>query len=200
MNILFHNIETISDPTLSLGLILYVILAKYIVKEEENVMEKIEGILKKVDKTFEWGSALILGSMTILIFLQVFFRKVVVQPLAWSEELAKFLFIWMTFIAGYIGARRGSHIGVSLIQDLCPPRVRKIMKFLSMLIASVFFSIIVYYCVALWPKLMSQISPALGIPLAFVYLGMIIGSIFMSIWYLLSSYIYLVPNSKEDIQ
>jgi TRAP-type C4-dicarboxylate transport system permease small subunit len=159
----------------------------------------IERILKKVDKAFEWGSALILGSMSILIFLQVFFRKVVVQPLAWSEELASFLFIWMTFIAGYVGARRGSHIGVSLIQDLCPTGVKKIMQFLSMLISSVFFGVIVYYCLKLWPKLMSQISPAIGIPMAFVYLGMIIGSAFMSIWYLISACNNLVPNGKGDI-
>ncbi|MGE4284608.1 MAG: TRAP transporter small permease [Clostridia bacterium] len=157
-------------------------------------MQGIERILKKIDVAFVWGSALILGSMTLLIFMQVFFRKVVVQPLAWSEELAKFLFIWMTFIAGYVGARRSNHIGVSLIQDLCPAGVKRLMQFLSMLISSVFFGGVVYYCASLWDKLMAQLSPALEIPLAFVYAGMMIGSLFMCIWYLVCAYTFLKPS------
>ncbi|MDW7660789.1 MAG: TRAP transporter small permease [Bacillota bacterium] len=163
-------------------------------------MEKLEKVFKKIDKVFELSTALILGSMVVLIFLQVLFRKIFVLPLAWSEELAGFLFIWMTFIAAYVGARKKSHIGVSLIQDIMPKPIKKIMQILSMAISSIFFGILSFYCISLWSKLMNQLSPALEIPMAFVYLGMIIGSVFMCMWYLVCTLNHILNWRMEELR
>ena len=72
-------------------------------------------VIHIVDKFMEVFSALILGGMTLFIFAQVLARYVFKSPLAWSEEGARFMFIWMTFIAGYVGARKGQNIRVELI-------------------------------------------------------------------------------------
>lgn len=136
-----------------------------------------------VDKTMEAFSALILGGMTILIFVQVLARYIFKMPLAWSEEGARFLFIWMTFIAGYVGARRGQHIGVELIQNLFPNMVKKGMQIMSDLLSVVFFMIVFYFCCLQWGKFSMQISPALKIPMSFVYLGMMVGSMGLALSY-----------------
>ncbi|MDR3230565.1 MAG: TRAP transporter small permease [Synergistaceae bacterium] len=146
-------------------------------------MEQIERILGKIDVLFKWLTVVLLGGMTLLIFIQVIFRYVLTQPLAWSEELARFLFIWVTFIAGYVGVRQNKHIGISALQDALPLMCGKILKSLSNLICTVFFIVVVYYTCISWPKLYMQKSPALNIPIAFVYLCMIIGSAFTAIWY-----------------
>ncbi|NLZ54911.1 MAG: TRAP transporter small permease [Thermoanaerobacteraceae bacterium] len=163
------------------------------------MIERIETIIEKFDVFFQWMTSIILGSMTLLIFLQVIFRKILKSPLAWTEELARFLFIWMTFIASYVGARRGAHIGVEAIQKALPSIGRTLLKTLSNLVCTIFFLVIAYNTLSFWPKLMSQISPALGIPMAFVYLSMIIGSIFMAIWYLILGIKALLekPGQKE---
>lgn len=147
------------------------------------MIARIEDALKKIDVIFVWMIVLILGGMTFAIFLQVVFRYILKNPLPWSEELARFLFIWMTFIASYAGARKGAHIGVEALQKALPRPGEKVLKSLSNLICTAFFSVIVYYTILFWPKLMVQISPALGLPMAFVYLCMIIGSVFMAFWY-----------------
>ena len=51
-----------------------------------------------VDKRFEFLSFLTLGGMTLLITIQVICRYLLNSPLGWSEELARFGFIWMTFL------------------------------------------------------------------------------------------------------
>ncbi len=146
--------------------------------------QKLDRFFEVVDKIFVWLSFLVLGGMTLLISLQVFFRYVLHAPLAWTEELARFGFIWMTFFAGYLGARRAQHIGVELIQNLFPSTVKKIMKFISSLIASAFFLMVVYYLVTLWGKLAMQTSAALNIPMNWIYMGMLVGCFFIGIAYL----------------
>lgn len=145
----------------------------------------VDKVFHMVDKIMEAFSALILGGMTFLIFVQVLARYVFKTPLAWSEESARFLFIWMTFIAGYVGARKGQHIGVELIQNLLPKTVKRGIKVVCDLISVVFFLMVLYYCCTQWGKLSSQTSPALKIPMAFVYLGMMMGCLGMAVSYFL---------------
>lgn len=155
-------------------------------------------VVHVVDKIMEAFSALILGGMTLFIFVQVLARYVFKSPLAWSEEGARFLFIWMTFIAGYVGARKGQHIGVELIQNLFPETVRKGMKVLCDLISIGFFIIVLYYCCAQWDKLSAQTSPALKLPMAFVYLGMMLGCLGMAVSYFLHIFEILKRERRED--
>jgi len=137
-----------------------------------------------IDKVFEYCSFLLLGGMTLLITIQVVCRYVLHAPLGWSEELARFGFIWMTFFAGYLGARRAQHISVELVQNLFPTGVKKVMKCVSMLISTGFFLMVVYYLILQWNKLATQKSSALQIPMSWVYFGMLLGSLFIGLSYL----------------
>lgn len=152
-----------------------------------------------VDKIMEAFSALILGGMTLFIFIQVLARYVFKSPLAWSEEGARFMFIWMTFIAGYVGARKGQHIGVELIQNMFPESVKKGMKVICDLISIGFFIMVLYYCCTQWNKLSAQTSPALKIPMAFVYLGMMLGCFGMAVSYFLHIFEVLKREGREDV-
>ena len=159
--------------------------------------KKLDRFFAIIDNIFVWLSFLVLGGMTLLIALQVFFRYVIKAPLAWTEELARFGFIWMTFFAGYLGARRAQHIGVELIQNLFPKGVKKFMKFISSLIASGFFLMVVYYLVTLWGKLAMQTSAALNIPMNYIYLGMLVGSFFIGLAYLYEALCIFRPEEEE---
>lgn len=151
------------------------------------MIQKMEKILKALDVGMIALSAAIMGIMTLLIFAQVICRYVLKMPLAWSEEGARFLFIWVTFIAGYVGARRAQHISVELVQDLFSKKVKKGMQFFSNLIASGFFGLVVFHCIKNWDKLEMQTSPALGITMSMVYLGIVIGCVGMALCYLLNA-------------
>ncbi len=159
----------------------------------------VKKIFHIMDKIMESMSALILGGMTILIFCQVLARYIFKTPLAWSEEGARFLFIWMTFIAGYVGARKGQHIGVELLQNMLPKSIKKGMQILSDLLTTGFFLIVLYYCCKGWSKLGVQISPALKIPMSFVYLGMMIGCLGMAICYFFHIFAVLKKEEKEGL-
>jgi TRAP-type C4-dicarboxylate transport system permease small subunit len=161
-----------------------------------TIVNRVEGFWKFVDAVFSWLSVLTLGGMTVLIFIQVLFRYMFNSPLAWTEELARFLFIWMTFVAGVVAARRGQHIGVELIVNMLPSIGKKTIGVFAHLVSTVFFGIISFYCISLWSKLNSQLSPALLLPMAYVYLGIILGSVFMGLYYLWAAIALWLPKEE----
>ena len=161
-----------------------------------DIMKNIEKIFKKLDKTFELASAIILSVMVLSITLQVIFR-LLDRPLAWSVELSQYLFVWLTFIAGYVGARRAQHIGVEYFHTHTPKPIGDFLKFISNLLPALYFGVIFYYCVSLWSKLMAQKTAMLKIPMAFIYLGMMIGLFMMAIYYLyLALNVYLGKENQ----
>ncbi|MDR2588289.1 MAG: TRAP transporter small permease [Spirochaetales bacterium] len=161
-----------------------------------TISKQVEQFWKIVDTLFFWLSALTLGGMTVLIFTQVLFRYVFNSPLAWTEELARFLFIWMTFVAGVVAARRGGHIGVELIVNRLSSLSKKTVGVFAHLVSALFFGIISFYCVSLWDKLSLQLSPALQLPLSYVYLGIILGSVFMGLHYLWAMTALCLPKKE----
>ena len=54
-------------------------------------------------------------SLAVVVFLQVFNRFVLKAPLAWSEDLAMLLFQWVAFLGAAVGVKRMRHFGIELV-------------------------------------------------------------------------------------
>ncbi len=87
------------------------------------------------------GTAIILFiGMCGLVLLQVIARKFF-EPLVWSEELARYIFIWVAFLGWVIATRHKSHIRISFIHDHSPPKGQLVLDLLSN-VAVIIFSLI----------------------------------------------------------
>lgn len=71
------------------------------------------------------GVVLFIG-MCLLVLAQVVARKFF-EPLVWSEELARYTFIWVCFIGWVISTERKSHIRISLVTDRAGPRLKAVL-------------------------------------------------------------------------
>lgn len=136
-----------------------------------------------VFKIFEYFSALTLAVMVLLMFMQVLFRFVFHSPLAWTEELARYTFIWSTFIASFVAAVKGEHVALGMLQEHTKGWVRAVLMFLSNGLTAAFCAVAAYTIAIQWNKLSMQTSAALKIPMSYVYLGIIIGCGSMFLWY-----------------
>jgi TRAP-type C4-dicarboxylate transport system permease small subunit len=120
----------------------------------------------------EFLSLACMAVMTVLIVAQVILRYVFNDPLTWSEELARIVFIYMTF-AG-IGAAYGRqrHMFVDAIVILFPRKIQKAIQGLVVGMASVFFLIVMVVTIRMIGDLFrSELNtPALEIPMGMVYL------------------------------
>jgi TRAP-type C4-dicarboxylate transport system permease small subunit len=79
------------------------------------------------------GGALAIGTVCVAvmvasILIQVFFRYVLGSALAWSEELARFLMLWMTGLMAPWAWRRGGFVGIDMLVILLPRRIAAVLS------------------------------------------------------------------------
>ena len=102
----------------------------------------MQAFMDKVGKVEYFLVAVMIAVMAIVNFLQVVFRYVIEGSLPWSEELLRFLFVWTTFLGAGIGVRKGAHLGLTIIVNNLPSKLKKFVVFINYLICIAFSAII----------------------------------------------------------
>ena len=77
-------------------------------------MKKTLDLIQKLINIF---LSVAIFAMTLIIFLQVISRYIFNSPLVWSEELSRYLFVWISFLAIADAVRTKSHIALSILTD-----------------------------------------------------------------------------------
>lgn len=119
--------------------------------------------------------------MVVVIFLQVIMRYGFNNSLAWSEEVGRFIFEWLTWIGMSLGARRGEHIKITLLTDKLPFRAAHAANILSSGIVVVICILTMIYGVELSKLFMGSKFTAMKISLSWGYASVIVGCGLMAI-------------------
>ena len=94
----------------------------------------------------EWVEKVILAVsvfvMVIIMVYQVILRYVFSNPNAWSEELARYLFILNVMLAAAIAVRRNSHMQIDILINLFSERVKHIFTIISTIAVPVFSGLV----------------------------------------------------------
>ncbi len=108
-------------------------------------------------------------TMALVVAVQVFCRYVLNHSLFWSEELARYLLVWITFLGASCAYRRSSHPGVDVLYVRLPAAGRKIVRLLVTAGAAFFFFILLVWGGKFAWFVRFQVSPALGLCKGLVY-------------------------------
>lgn len=113
----------------------------------------------------------ILAVMSVVICYQVFMRYVMQASLSWSEELARYLFIWMAYIAISYGVKKKQHVCVEAFTLIFPEKHRYIFDIIGDVVFGAFACLVLYYS---WGVLQGQIkmgqtSPGIQAPMFIIY-------------------------------
>ena len=120
-----------------------------------------------------------LAFTTLLIFVQVVMRYVFNNSLSWSEELARYLFIYDVMIGAAIAIRRNSHLQIDILINLMKPKVRTILTIIATLAGMVFMVFLLSYSITLVQTGARTMSAGLGIPMSIPYSCMPVGIVLM---------------------
>jgi len=133
---------------------------------EASLLDRISHGLNEVVK---YLAAVLLASMTIIVFLQVLFRYVLNHPLDWSEELGSFAFVWMSLLGASIGLKRREHPRLDLVVNHFSSKAQRLIAELYNLAILFLLFVLFIYGVKLTVTMKSQLTAAMQYSVSFVY-------------------------------
>lgn len=113
--------------------------------------------------------------MSAVTLIQVLFRYVFKLPLSWTEELARFLFVWVVFLGSAVSVKELAHVGVEYFLDRLSFGKKKVITviaysaciFMALILAKVGWDVT--------RRTFAQLAPSMQIPMAYVYFAYPLG-------------------------
>ena len=118
----------------------------------------------------------LLAALTAVVFSQVIARYVLQAPLSWSEELARFLLMWLSMLSAAYAFRKKSHFALQIVVERLPLRVRSAVAVFINAVVAAFFILIFYQGVKFVIGVSGHIAPALQIPMEIPFASVVVGS------------------------
>lgn len=160
----------------------------------------IRHVLKGIDTIMDWLLAMIMTVMLVVVSAQVWYRFVLNDPLAWSEELARYLFVWISFIGSAVGVKMNVHLGIDLIEKVMTPIGHKILTAIVNLLIQIFLLIVIFWGIKILNVVRFQTSASMGIPMTYPYLAVPVGASLMLLNSLRSTFNIIFNNKpKEEV-
>ena len=132
-------------------------------------------LIVKLEKVCNAVAAILLGITVGSSAIQVFCRTVLGKPLSWTEELARFGGVWMVMWAmGPVFKARG-HIGIDFLYNKFPDPLKKYVDIIDDLVTIGVMAAFTYFACILMSNGARTASPALRIPMSWVYSGVVLG-------------------------
>lgn len=133
-----------------------------------------------------------------IVMLQFFTRYVLNDSVGWTEEIARYLLIFVTFIGSITCVRRGAHIFLEFFYRYIPPAAIKPLTVTVELINTVFFAAAGYLCIHLAIETAHQNMVSIQLPKGIIYWTVVVCCFAMA---LTSAYraVRRLRASKESI-
>lgn len=141
---------------------------------------KIEALLGAINgavlRLFRWLVLTILAAMTAIVLSGVFFRYVLNDALAWSEEIAKFMMVWMTFIAAPLAYKSGALVAIEALPRALKGRVREVLLVIIELIVITLMLVFIVKGTFLAQNASIQRASTIDFSIMYVYAAMPVGA------------------------
>jgi TRAP-type C4-dicarboxylate transport system permease small subunit len=124
----------------------------------------------------DWLAMIVFWGLAFIVFLQFFTRYVLNDSLAWTEEIARYGLMWVTFIGGIMVTRRQTHIAVELLSNLMgPTKLRAALLACVDVIKLGFLGLLAYFSITITERMHMQRMTVFELPMSYVYAGVALG-------------------------
>ncbi|ASR89813.1 hypothetical protein AFA_10345 [Alcaligenes faecalis] len=144
-----------------------------------NVPTKTENWADKsasvIEKALDWIIGSMMFVMCAVIAWQIFSRYVLKDMSSWSEEVARFLMVWISLLGSAAVLRRGGHVTVTILLDYLSSKLkRRVLIIRDLLMLATLLSM-TYYGWEFAQINAVQLSAAMDIPMSWVYASLWLG-------------------------
>lgn len=145
----------------------------------------MKALNKKLEKLLAVFCAGLMLLMVLDVSWQVFSRFILNDPSSFSEELARFLLIWIGFLGGAYAYRQYAHLGLDIIVSNLDGLKKRIVEGLSDVVCFLFSVIVLMYGgmkMVILTLDLQQLSAALQIKMGYVYLAIPLGGLLIMLF------------------
>ena len=118
----------------------------------------------------------ILVALVAVTFSQVVFRYVLEASLSWSEELARFLLMWLAALSTAYAMKTGAHFALHFLVDRTPPAAQRLIGTLVAASAALFLAVFAYQSLRFAIEVHDMLAPATRMSMAIPYSSAFVGS------------------------
>jgi TRAP-type C4-dicarboxylate transport system permease small subunit len=135
-----------------------------------------------VTRALEMVCGLLLAAMAVLLFIQVTARYLLNSPPEWTEELARIVFVYVTYIGAAVAIARQAHLKIDLLPMALPPKARSILRICWLVAAIAFLAVVLYQSEILVTRLSHQPLTALPLSKAWFFAAVPVGCALMLLY------------------
>lgn len=152
--------------------------------------------MDKLFKGIDIFTGILTGLMVLFVFLNVVLRTFFNSGLTWSEELSRYLFVYVTYIGAISAMRANGHLGVDTLISRMKPPVQMTMYVISQSLIAVIMGILIHGTFKMVIQNTASKTAALGIPYSVLYFAGIITGVSIAIL-AISNIIHAVTHASE---
>ena len=136
------------------------------------------------------ASATLVGLVAVT-FAQVVFRYVLKAPLSWSEEIARFLLMWLAALSAAYAFKMRAHFALRFIVERFAPSAQRALSALVSLLVVLFLAVFAVNAFRFVLEVRDMSAPATQVSMAIPYSSAFVGSLLMLY--------YAIRNGLEDL-
>jgi TRAP-type C4-dicarboxylate transport system permease small subunit len=159
----------------------------------------MKSIIASIDRTVLRMEGLVVAAlvaaMTVMVFAQVIFRYVFGNSLVWSEELARYLFVWVTMIGASAAVSLGQHYGLDIVVKPLPRLARETVGFAASAIIAGVAGFLLWHGLKEAAGAMNHVASSLEIRMVWFYAAIPIGAALM-LWHIVARLVVLGIGSS----
>jgi TRAP dicarboxylate transporter len=135
----------------------------------------MDSLINKYNKFMSYLGLICLGGFIISVLIQVISRTFLPKTPSWTEELARYLFIYMVAFGASVAVHKKEFVAVDLIIDFLPKIIRKLIELVINIVLLLFVTFVLLKSVLGFAILeYRMVSTAMQVPMQYIYFSMII--------------------------
>lgn len=125
---------------------------------------------RTLDQLLKGLLILLVGVLTVSVFLQVLIRFVFKFPIPWTEEVSRIAFVYTIFIGATIAVREKAHINVDFLLVMLPPGIARWVRGVGTALVAGFLAFMVWQGIVFVQATGVQVTPVMQLPFRHLYL------------------------------
>lgn len=138
-------------------------------------LKRYDRLLSVLDKAVSRVVIVSMAVMTVVLLLQVFYRYVLNESLAWGWDVPRLCFIAVVLLSIPLGIRYNAHVGIDIVYERFGPRTKRAVRIFNAVFMLILSAVVTYYAGHLAVDTWDQMMPGIQLSVGLFYIALAVG-------------------------